>query len=805
MGRFTAWVHRGRNPASHRGLARGERGPSTRASTRVEGPISPAVAVAPAVVLTVALVIILPSVCAAAGFSPETPSIPSPQERQQLPVTIDGDRMEYRQQEDRYLADGHAVLKYGQLQLTADHLDYVKHTGQMEATGHVVLVQGLERMVMDRLDYNLFDQTGVMYQADVSIPMLNEDLVLETSPYRLIAKRIERRADGSLHAEGGAFTTCDTVCELGTPSWQFEAHRLRAVLDGYLVASGVTLRIKDVPVVYLPWFAYPLAERQSGLLIPSVGFNSKEGFRYLQPLYWAIGRSQDATVSLDLRTNLGIGVDNEYRYRLTETAKGKLNLDYFHDWDDGANFLSYHTEHEQRWLDNRLQLHWDVSLVNRRDFFTQLSDSVLERSQVGLESIGSLTYRRDQQFFYITLHYTQNLTTSNQESLQRLPEIGYRLVDARLGPLPVYAGLQATVVHFHEGSDFRVFSDEGGSGELRVDLYPTLTGRFEPIAGVTVKPTAGVRETYYRSASLIPDGSVSRQAVYAALRTDTQLSRQYGAITHLVEPALLFEYSHQLNSVTVPQFDEVDTVPEKRHVTVMLTNRLRRAGAPPVVQSASAGSFDGSSGEGSSAGTAPGELRSGDLLWIKLTESYALSAVKDQSPDQSPFTDLRIQAEARPSPALTLMMEGFINFYGQGITVMNSGVRAKPVDWLVLTAGEHFTHLGEVPQRGDLVSPETSILSDPIGGAQRIAAVNWGGEVSLPWRVALATRALYDMEHGQFTEMSYGIRWRGACNECWTVTLAYEQFPEKRQVSFLVTLRGLSGADPKWIKELFLQ
>jgi LPS-assembly protein len=731
--------------------------------------------------VAVALVIALfPSFSSAAGPAVIGPPIPSLQEGQELSVAIDADRMEYLQQEDRYIADGNTVLTYGALQLTADHLVYANRTSRLEATGHVVLVQGTQRMVMERLEYDLRDQTGVMHQADLLLP---------ESSYRLAARRIERQSDGSFRAETATFTTCDTVCEQGAPSWQFQADRLRARLDGYLVASGVTLRIKGTPVAYLPWLVYPLAERQSGLLIPSVGFNAQEGFRYIQPLYWAIGRSQDATVALDLRSQLGIGVDSEYRYRLTETGKGLLDINYFHGWDDGDNFLAYHAEHQQRWADNRLQLQWEINLVNRRNFFTQLSDSTVERSQLGLESVGSLTYRLDQQFFYLAAHYTQNLVTSNEQSLQRLPELGYRLVDAKLGSLPLYAGLQATVVHFYEGSTLR-FDDKGGIRALRVDLFPTLTARLEPVAGVIITPSAGLRETYYRSRPLIPSGSVSREIVNLSLRAETRFIRRYAAATHLVEPVLLYEYVHQLDEATVPQFDEVDTVPEKRHVTFMLTNRLRRSGAaalsPSAPTSTATGSFTG------------GE--NGDLLWVKLTDSYALNRFESE-----PFTDLRIQAESRPWPFLSVTAESFLNLYGRGITVINSGLHARPADWLVLTVGEHYTRRGVVPQRGDLYSAETSILPDPIGGDRRIAAVNWGGQVILPWRLALATRALYDMERHEFTEMSYGLRWRGACNECWTATLVYQQLSERHQVLFLITLRGLSGSDPTWIREIFLQ
>lgn len=736
------------------------------------------------------------SLLAAAESSPAGPSPPSPKARQDLPLTIDADRLEYLEQENRTVADGNAVLQYGTTHLTADHLVYDKHTGRLQADGHVVFEQGAQRMVMDRLDYNLFDQTGVMYQVDMLISMNKDHLRLEESPYRLIARRLERRADGSFHAEGAAFTTCDTVCERGAPPWQFEAHRLRAVLDGYLVASGVTLKIKGTPVVYVPWFAYPLQNRQSGLLIPSVGYNSSQGVHYVQPLYWVIGRSQDATISLDLRTSLGIGVDTEYRYRLTETAKGLLDLNYFHDWTTGDNFLAYHAEHRQNWLGNRLQLQWDVNLVDRKDYFTVLSFSALDRSQIGLESVGSLTYRLDHQFFYLTVEYTQELVSSNQLNVQRLPEVGYRLVNTRLGPLPLYANLQATVVNFYKGSNFSVFGGTDGQEELRADLYPTLTGRFEPLTGLIVTPAAGVRETYYRSRSLIPGDSVTRQVVNASLQADMQLIRSYGALTHLVEPALLYEYVHQMNSVDVPQFDEVDSIPEKRHVTLMLTNRLRRSGAPPAVPPPSSSTKSSEKDVVSHAGL-------GDLLWIKLTESYALNNRGDLNSSGRPFTDLRIQAVSRPWSVVSMEMESFVNFYEEGLTVMNSQVRATPANWLVLTAGEHYTHFGEVPERGDLYSAETSMVTDPIGGSQRIKAVNWGGQVNLPWRISLATKAQYDIEHSHVTELTAAIRWQGACNQCWTAMVGYQQLVGRHQVLFLITLRGLSSTDSGVFKGLF--
>ena len=696
-----------------------------------------------------------------AASPPEPPSADAPAAPSRPAISINADRLEYLKNEERYLADGSVSLDYGGMQLTADHLVYDDRSGDMEATGRVVLIEGTQQIAMERLEFNLRTLSGVMYQADLS---------MTDPPYRITARRIERRPDGTFYAEDAAFTTCDVVCELGVPSWQFRANRMRVRLEHYLVTSGVSLRIKGVPVFYLPWLIYPVKqERQSGLLIPKLGFNSKEGFQYVQPLYLVLGRSHDATLSLDLRSRLGVGGGVEYRYRLTETGRGLVNVYEFHVSESGDDFLAAHLEHEQRW-GSRWSLHWDVNVVNRRDFFTELSDSILDRSLLGLESSASLVYRHDEQLLYLAAYYTQNLVDSNSPVIQRLPELGYRLLDYRLGRLPLYAGVEATAVHFNLGKGFRL-DDEGDVRAGRVDLFPTLKARLEPVTGVVITPLAGVRETFYRSRLLVENGSVAREIVYLALRVQSQLIRRYETVSHLVEPALLYEYAHQLDEAVVPQFDEIDAAPEKRQVTVILAQRFYSVGAAQ-----------------------------GDRLWLKVTDSYRLRRSVAE-----PFSDLRLQAEARPLPSVTVAAESFVNLYGRGVVIMNSELRAQPREWLRLALGQRYTERGAVPQRGDIFSPETSVLLDPIGGLERIMAVRWGAQVLLPGRMTLATKTLLDLEHRQFTEMSYGVRWRGACNECWSVTLVYQSFPDENQVSFLISLRGVSGSESKGVKELFLE
>src|SRR5690606_39052733 len=88
----------------------------------------------------------------------------------------------------------------------------------------------------------------------------------------------------------------------------------------------------DVPVLYLPYGLFPVRrERQSGFLFPRFGISNSRGFQYVQPFYWAIDTSSDATISVDVETAARIGVLGDYRYVLAPDAGGRITASYFNE------------------------------------------------------------------------------------------------------------------------------------------------------------------------------------------------------------------------------------------------------------------------------------------------------------------------------------------------------------------------------------------------------------------------------------------------------------------------------------------
>ena len=80
--------------------------------------------------------------------------------------------------------------------------------------------------------------------------------------------------------------------------------------------KNTVLKVKGVPMFYLPVMYYPIQgdDRATGFLLPTYGSSAIRGQSISNAFFWAINRSQDATISHDWFTKRGQGVGAEYRY-----------------------------------------------------------------------------------------------------------------------------------------------------------------------------------------------------------------------------------------------------------------------------------------------------------------------------------------------------------------------------------------------------------------------------------------------------------------------------------------------------------
>ena len=99
-------------------------------------------------------------------------------------------------------------------------------------------------------------------------------------------------------------------------------------LDKRAVLTNAVLKVKDVPLFYVPALYYPInkEDRSTGFLLPIYGTSLIRGHSVSNAFFWAIDRSQDLTVLHDWFSKTGQGYGGEYRYVASSTSSGQLRV-----------------------------------------------------------------------------------------------------------------------------------------------------------------------------------------------------------------------------------------------------------------------------------------------------------------------------------------------------------------------------------------------------------------------------------------------------------------------------------------------
>ncbi|MGH9390836.1 MAG: LPS-assembly protein LptD, partial [Vicinamibacteria bacterium] len=231
-----------------------------------------------------------------------------------LPVNITADEINYDPSTRTYEAKGHVRIFQDERLITADHVKVSLDTRIGEAHGDVMITDGRDVMRSSDMEFNIDSFIGTVKQGS---------LATEETNWRIAGEEISKLSDREYRIRGGTFTTCE--CAPGDPpSWLIGADEIQVTVDGYAKIRGGRFKIRDVPVLYLPWAVFPVkTTRQSGLLFPLLGSSGRTGFEINLPIYWAISQNMDATFYADYMADRGFKPGLEYRYIFTPDTKGE--------------------------------------------------------------------------------------------------------------------------------------------------------------------------------------------------------------------------------------------------------------------------------------------------------------------------------------------------------------------------------------------------------------------------------------------------------------------------------------------------
>jgi LPS-assembly protein len=408
---------------------------------------------------------------------------------------------------------GKVEMQLRDTKLYADDVWYYVEEHRAVATGNVVFRQGSNQIAADRAEFDTNTRLGTFYNASgfatvqpprpsagpgvvAPPPIAGQDTVV-----LFIGETVEKIGPRKYRIKNGGFTTCVQP----TPRWNFNADTIVLNLDHYTLLTNVVMTVKGVPLLYLPALYYPTKreDRATGFLLPTYGSSTYRGHSFHNAFFWAIDRSQDATMMHDWFSKAGQGVGTEYRYNFGGGSDGTMRayvLDQ-HPSDEAAPTIPTERSYDingvvSQPLPGRFRstgrVDYFSSIATNQNFNTNIADASRSRRSFGGNVVGSwrsymLTGRVDQ-IEYFSSQTSSQLTGS-------WPRINVLRNERPIGDTALYFSSGGEVAHIL--SDFRSGGTSFDQSLTRLDFSPQVRFPFTRLQWFTVNSTLSWRDTYY--------------------------------------------------------------------------------------------------------------------------------------------------------------------------------------------------------------------------------------------------------------------------------------------------------------------
>lgn len=521
--------------------------------------------------------------CPTQSEPPTAPAIAQPEEE----VTISATE---RQEKDGpvYKLRGHVEIHYRSFALYADEITFDSSTGEATGEGHMVLDGGPndEHIEASHGSYNVRTQSGKFYDVvgTIGVQVKGSNTVLtSSSPFAFTGKLVEKTGPDHFVVEDGTVTTC----ELPGPKWTFQAHKVVVDVGGNARVYRSNFRIRDVPVFYFPFAAFPAQRlgRKSGFLIPSFGRSSTKGTIFGESAYWAMNRSMDATAGAEYYSQRGWAQRGQFRARPSDTSY--INLTYFgvldrkHQGGQDINLSG-----EGRLMQNFRSVA-SINYLSSFVFRLAFSETFTQAINSEVKSLAFLSNTRRGFSYNALVERYQDFESSQHGdviTILHAPSFALSSVDRRLAHTPFYWSVDAALEGLSRSEPgFRTANLLG-----RLDLAPVLSLPLQS-HGWSLRPELALRSTLYTQ-QLMPGTNVgmaisdviNRKALEgsAELRPPS-LSRIFDhalagrKLKHVIEPRVTYRYVTGVNNfANILRFDARDILSNTNEVEYAIINRL---------------------------------------------------------------------------------------------------------------------------------------------------------------------------------------------------------------------------------------
>ncbi|MDO4626647.1 MAG: LPS assembly protein LptD [Pasteurellaceae bacterium] len=339
-----------------------------------------------------------------------------------LPVYIDADKAEINQPTNA-IYEGNVDIRQGTRQLQTNKAKVVQSGEGENAERHAYTSGGF--------DYK--DEQINLRGDDANINLNNKDTDITNADYQFVGRQGRGTAQSAEMREtyrllkNATFTSCLP----DDNAWSIEASEIKQhIQEEYAEMWHARFKVAGVPIFYTPYLQLPIGDRRrSGLLIPSAGSSSRDGYWYAQPIYWNIAPNYDATFTPKYMSKRGWQMNGEFRY-LNSLGEGKLaseylNKDRYNEYaGENKKRHLFYWAHNAKLLDN-WRLNINYTKVSDKRYFSDFDSEYGSSTDGYADQTARLAYYQPNWNVAISLKQFQIFDEVDIGPYRALPQIDF--------------------------------------------------------------------------------------------------------------------------------------------------------------------------------------------------------------------------------------------------------------------------------------------------------------------------------------------------------------------------------------------
>ncbi len=507
--------------------------------------------------------------------------------KQQLPVTVDGDNVEYLSETKEVSATGNVVVDYKGTKLMADKLTVNTETKDAKTEGPTRVEDNDAVVEGSQISYNFADKTGTI-----------TDAKFRSSPYFGKAKEMKKVSDKEFVGYRGYATTC----AIDSPHYRIGAKRINLFPNDKIKTKHDKFFIANVPLAYLPFYNHSLKDPMYHIQM-TPGKSKDWGPYLLTATRYNITNKVTGRLYLDQRSKIGTAGGFGANYNTDLFGKGDLKFYYtqerspnYKEWEQ-AEFQRYFIRSRHRW-------EIDPRTILTSEYFKIVDSKMAIYSPTSpheynvLKDFFPREYGKDPQpLSYVTVHHNfdylsvdaivQKRVNRWYTETEKLPEVKYSLPSLQFGDTPFYFENTGLVGSYNKKNP--VPSDSVNDVDLfRFDTTNKVSLPMK-IAFFSLTPFVSDRTTYWNKdingAAINP-----RTVFYSGADISTKFYRLFdvktnflgldlNGIRHIVTPTVGYKFNHEPTILTSKlrnmDTDDVEDVSRNNSATLELLNKFQ--------------------------------------------------------------------------------------------------------------------------------------------------------------------------------------------------------------------------------------